>query len=48
MKWHRELVANVLKFQRDVTDAKLGFVLYTGDLFSGNRALRRTTFQRYL
>ena len=33
MTWHRELAANVLKFQRDVTEAKSGFVLYAGDLF---------------
>jgi predicted AAA+ superfamily ATPase len=33
MTWHRDLAANLLKFQRSVSDAEAGFVLYAGDLF---------------
>jgi len=33
MTWHRDLAANLLKFQRSVPDAEAGFVLYAGDLF---------------
>jgi len=33
MTWHRDLAANLLKFQRGVPDARAGFVLYAGDLF---------------
>ncbi len=33
MTWHRDLAANLLKFQRSVPDAQPGFVLYAGDLF---------------
>lgn len=32
MTWHRDLAANILKFQRSVPDARAGFVLYAGDL----------------
>ncbi len=33
MTWHRDLAANLLKFQRAVPDARAGAVLYAGDLF---------------
>ena len=33
MTWHRDLAANLLRFQRGVPEAKAGFVIYAGDLF---------------
>jgi hypothetical protein len=33
MTWHRNLAANILKFQRSVPDARPGCVLYAGDLY---------------
>lgn len=38
MTWHRDLAANVLKFQRSIPESKPGFVLYAGDLFPQTEA----------